>query len=207
MAMGSRNRREAENSIAACRPFRNRTGSLKGTRGSTRDLGWLERHAQAGEIRELLSRAVYVVWSYDTPIAFVSEDEDGDRTAYYVDDYHSVTTSHHQTIARVGMGEYETIGERPKRQRRPAVRESVRAAAVQASSLPPVSQEEMETRWESNFTEACTQALTEYSAYRPDPRYSNPDWVPSRNIAADREAEARDVRRVERESAERPWTP
>jgi hypothetical protein len=120
--MGSRGQREAENAIAACRPFRNSTGSMEGTRGSTRTLGWLEQHTEARRIRDLLSRAVYVVWSYGTPIAFVSEDEEGERTAYYVDESHSVTTSHHQTIARVGMGDYETIGEsRPaRRPRRPA---------------------------------------------------------------------------------------
>jgi hypothetical protein len=120
MAMGSRGRREAENAIAFCRPFKNSTGSFYGTRGSTRTLGWLEQHAEAHRIRELLSRAVYVVWSYGTPISFVSETEDGERTAYYVDQSHSRTTSHHQSTARVGMGEYETIGERrPVRRRRP----------------------------------------------------------------------------------------
>jgi len=123
MAMGSRGRREAENAIASCRPFRNSTGSMKGTQGSTRTLGWLENHTDARHIRELLSRAVYVVWSYGTPIAWVSETEDGDRQAYYVDKHHSTTTSHHQGVARVGLGEYETIGERrpvrrPRRERR-----------------------------------------------------------------------------------------
>lgn len=121
MAMGSRGRREAENAIASCRPFKNSTGSFYGTRGSTRTLGWLENHNEARRIRELLGRAVYVVWSYGTPIAFVSEEESGDRTAYYVDVSHSMTTSHHQGVARVGMGEYETIWEnrparRPRRQ-------------------------------------------------------------------------------------------
>lgn len=135
MAMGGKGRRAAENAIASCRPFRNSTGSMKGTRGSTRDLGWLESHADARRIRELLSRAVYVVWSYGTPIAWVSETEDGDRQAYYVDEQHSRTTTNHQSIAQMGLGEYETIGTwRPVRRPRRSVAEARQAMAIAQSN-------------------------------------------------------------------------
>lgn len=117
MAMAGHTRRAAENAIASCRPFKNSTGSLTGTRGSTRELGWLSSHPDARRIKELLGRAVYVVWSYATPIGFVSEDEDGNRTAYYVDVTHSPTTANHQGVVRMGMGEYETIGSETRRER------------------------------------------------------------------------------------------
>lgn len=120
MAMGSRTRREAENAIASCRPFKNSTGSFYGTQGSTRTLGWLGQHADARRIKELLSRATYVVWSYGTPIGFVTEDEDGNIEKFYVEQNHSATTSHHQGVLKMAWGEYETIGE--ERRRAPARR-------------------------------------------------------------------------------------
>lgn len=122
MAMGSRSRREIESAIACCRPFKNSTGSMTGTRGSTRTLGWLEQHADARRIKALLSRATYVVWSYNTPIGFVAEDEAGDIEKFYVEAQHTVTTSHHQGVLKVAWGEYETIGEE-RRRRSPARRE------------------------------------------------------------------------------------
>ena len=113
MALGGRGQRAAEDAIARCRPFRSSTGNLRGTRGPTTQLGWLSSHPDARKIRELLGKAVYVVWSYGTPIGFVTEDEDGDRTSWFVDESHSSTTSHHQTLCRLGLGEFETIGEGP----------------------------------------------------------------------------------------------
>lgn len=110
MAMGGRGQREAENAIACCRPFRNSTGSFYGTRGGTRDLGWLRDHPQKLRIKELLEDAVYVVWSYGTPLGCVTEDEDGNITKWYFDESHSATTSHHQTLVRVGFSDFETVG-------------------------------------------------------------------------------------------------
>lgn len=221
MAMSGNGQRRAENAIASCRPFRNSTGSLKGTRGSTRTLGWLESHTDARRIRELLSRAVYVVWSYGTPIAWVSEEESGDRQAYYVDESHSRTTSHHQTIARVGMGEYETIGDRtPVRRQRRDMAEA-RVAAMEVGEV----RAQMRYRTVSN-----DPGSVEYSDWLPadspgyqngrterqqettlaqllDPRYRDPDWVPGRDVQADLEAELRDIRRIEAEVQERGWRP
>lgn len=115
MAMGARTRRAAENAIASCRPFKNSTRSFYGTQGSTRMLGWLDQHPDARRIKELLSRATYVVWSYGTPIGFVTEDEDGNIEKFYVEQNHSVTTSHHQGVLKMAWSEYETIGEERRR--------------------------------------------------------------------------------------------
>lgn len=116
MGMGQRARDEAERAFRCHSRFKNSTGSLTATKGGARDLGWLRNHPQADYIRDLLSRAEYVVWSYDTPIGFVSLD-DGEVQRFYVDVQHTVTTSAHQNILRAAWGEYETIGERPERRR------------------------------------------------------------------------------------------
>jgi hypothetical protein len=211
MAMGGRSRREAENAIGSCRPFRNSTGSMKGTRGSTRTLGWLSSHTEARRIRELLSRAVYVVWSYGTPIAFVSETEDGERTAYYVDESHSTTTANHQTIARVGMGEYETIGERrPARRPRRQPTRTVegygvvpRAARLDDASLVAAVGPAFPDRslvGSPGYQNGLTESQQKRTLARLlDSRFSDPDWVPGRDPAADMAAECRDAERVERE--------
>lgn len=225
MAMGGKGRRMAENAIASCRPFKNSTGSLQGTRGSTRDLGWLESHADARRIRELLSRAVYVVWSYSTPIAWVSETEDGDRQAYYVDESHSPTTANHQSVARMGMGEYETIGtRRPVRRPRRGPIERPTPARDLAGAIMAGERAAMRYRTVVNGPEGVEYLDDSIPADSPgyqngrteseqegrllrtllDPRYANPDWVPGRDIQADLEAERRDIERVEREGGWRP---
>lgn len=133
MAMGRRTRDEAERAIANCRPFQNSTGSMRGTRGSTRDLGWLSSHREHVKIKELLGRATYVVWSYNTPIGCVTEDDDGNVTKVYFDESHSATTSQHQGILRVGFSDFESIGDGPwsRSQRR-----AVRARSGARASVP-----------------------------------------------------------------------
>lgn len=113
MAMGGKAQREVTSAIANLRRFENSTGSMRGTRGSTRELGWLRNHRDKVLIRELLSRATYVVWSYDTPIGCVTEDDDGHVTKVYFDESHTTTTSHHQTLCRAGFSDFETVGEGP----------------------------------------------------------------------------------------------
>jgi hypothetical protein len=113
MAMSGRGQREATKAIASCRAFTNSTRSLRGTKGPTQELGWLSGHRHAARIKRLLASAVYVVWSYQTPIGFVTEEEDGNITKWYIDESHSVSTSHHQTLVRVGFSDFETIGEGP----------------------------------------------------------------------------------------------
>lgn len=217
MAMGRRGRDEAERSINNCRPFSNSTGSMRGTRGSTRDLGWLSNHPDKVLIKELLGRATYVVWSYDTPIGFVTEDETGNITKFYVDERHTLTTSHHQGTLRVAWREYETIGER-RPARRPR-REPVRQVSVDESNA--MVREYAETaRREPTAAHVYSAVAAQRrdaeifaddraSLYEPtwdtstaqmlDPRYADPDWVPGRDIEADYAAERRDRERVERE--------
>lgn len=232
MAMGGRAQREATSAISACRPFSNSTGSLRGTRGPTRDLGWLSSHQEARKIKELLSRATYVVWSYDTPIGFVSEDENGERTAYYIDEPHSVTTSHHQTLVRVGFSDFETIGEGPwsrsaprgserrvgsdrmltdSRGRRPDLVARGRRGGgmpdLDFSNRPGYVSETAAgfDRLPSPATEHAPQSTLEYLL---DHRLSDPDWVPGRDPEADYAAEQRDAARVEREQVQKgPWRP
>lgn len=199
MAMGSRSRREAENAIASCRPFRNSTGSFYGTRGSTRDLGWLSSHREHARIKELLSRAVYVVWSYGTPISWVTEAEDGERTAYYVDEHHSMTTSHHQSVARVGMGDYETIGERQKRRARRAPRPVSQEAVDRANAVVRGYAEA--ARREPTAAHVYASRAGEQQATMAqmlDPRYGDPDWTPWKTNGSNLPpgAEERDEHRV-----------
>jgi hypothetical protein len=200
MAMGGRGQGLARDAIACNRPFINSTGSLRGTRGSTRDLGWLEQHSDAARIRELLSRATYVVWSYDTPIGFVVETEEGNVQQYYVDESHSMTTSHHQSIVRQGFGDYETVGSR-RRVRRPRREPVVRYGdgptfrAPQHVPEPDNSGPEFIAPTEDR-QQATLQRLL-------DPRYADPNGVPGRDPEADREAELRDAERIAREGV---WT-
>lgn len=200
MAMSGKGQREAANAISACRPFQNSTGSLRGTRGSTRDLGWLSSHADAHRIRELLSRATYVVWSYNTPISWVSETEDGDRQAYYVDEHHSVTTNQHQSVARMGLGEYETIGERRpvRRPRRQPVNQGAidRANAVVQGYAEAAEREPTAAHVYASLAEAERDRRT---AVRAQMRYQ-----PAQEAA---ETTAREnAARIER-TMEEGWTP
>lgn len=156
MAMGARGQQTAKSAIAACRPFTNSTGSLRGTRGHTDQLGWLRDHREADRIRRLLATATYVVWSYDTPIGFVADDEDGDTEFYYIAERHSSTTAHHQSLLRTAWGEYESIGED---RRRPADSYAP-GAYVQATDMSTLVD-----------TPSSLQTML-------DPRYSDPDWVP-----------------------------
>lgn len=164
MGMGGKAQREIPRAIANCQPFRNSTGSMRGTRGSTRDLGWLSSHRDHAKIKELLSRASYVVWSYDTPIGCVTEDETGNITKVYFDDSHSTTTSHHQSLLRMGFSDFKTIGEGPwTRNNRPRrARRMPFTRAPQPSPAPAPLDDQR--------TPTMAQML--------DPRYGDPDWTP-----------------------------
>lgn len=143
MAMGRRGRDAAERAIANCQSFQNSTGSLRGTRGNTRNLGWLSSHRDAARIQQLLLNATYVVWSYETPIGWVTEDETGNVTFYYVEVTHTTTTNQHQSVLRTAWGEYETIGEPVRRRREPSLQSSMQAAfapgAFNTRLQPPTS--------------------------------------------------------------------
>lgn len=190
MAMGRRTRDEAERAIRSCRPFRNSTGSMRGTRGSTQNLGWLSSHREANRIKELLGRATYVVWSYDTPIGCVIENDDGNITKVYFDESHTVTTSHHQGILRVAFSDFETVGTGPWSRSHGRgdgpVRRRPQAASVQELGDRMVTNHrgvqydplvERDTSWERDMAEARMQSRpTRHQML--DPRYRNPDWTP-----------------------------
>jgi hypothetical protein len=209
MAMGGRGRREAQAAIASCRPFRNSTGSLRGTRGSTRDLGHLQGKASGRElatIKDLLGRAVYVVWSYGTPIGCVVEDEHGNIARVYFDYHYSVTTSHHQSVLRIGFSDFDTVGEGPwvasRRSERAAraARQPSRgvrygegyalrshgpeAEAAARARIPehlrgdgqPYQSDRLEP---TNYTPAEVESAAQARlAALLDPRYADPDWTP-----------------------------
>lgn len=232
MAMGRRTRDEAERAIANCRPFQNSTGSMRGIRGSTRDLGWLSSHREHAKIKELLGRATYVVWSYNTPIGCVTEDEDGNVTKVYFDESHSATTSQHQGILRVGFGDFESIGDGPwsrsSRTRRvpranPPVQYQAQERQPQSDRLvtnhrgvsydPAV---ERDTSFERDLAEAgsfdYSNGLDEDRqqatlAQMLDPDYRDPDWTPwlRGDTSLPQGAEERDEHRVRLSGG--TWTP
>lgn len=171
MAMGRRGRDDAERAIANCRPFQNSTGSMRGTRGATRDLGWLSSHREHAKIKELLSRATYVVWSYDTPIGCVTEDEDGNILKVYFDESHSATTSQHQGVLRVAFSDFESIGDGPwsrsqNRSSRPRRAPRVNRQDPLVPGMDCGSGRDPETERRAS------------TAQMLDPRFRDPDWTP-----------------------------
>lgn len=111
MAMGQRGQQEAVSAFRRQVRYASSTGNLYATPGSTRELGWLRSHPEAEYIKDLLSRAEYIVWSYRTPIGFVSLD-DGEVQRFIVEVKHTATTSHHQSLLRYAWGEYTVVGSR-----------------------------------------------------------------------------------------------
>jgi hypothetical protein len=83
-------REEAARLVANGQPFRNSSGSLWGAPGGAESLGQMQ-----GPRREEALNAMYVIYSYATPIAWQSGPH-----SWVIDDAHySVTTSKHRTIA------------------------------------------------------------------------------------------------------------
>ena len=72
-------------------PFANSNGTLRGEVGPAFRTGWLP-----GEYRESARSAIYVVWSYDTPILWVT----ADGQEHLPSVRYSATTSKHQGVAR-----------------------------------------------------------------------------------------------------------
>lgn len=213
MAMGRRGQDEARRAIASCRPFGNSTGSFRGTEGSTRSLGYLYNHPNADQIRNLLRRATYVVWSYQTPIGCVTEDETGNITKVYFEAQHSATTSNHQTILRIAFSDFETIGERPRPVRRPRLLRSGGGAdranqVVREYTDTDIRQFQDLRTTGPDFIAPDETAQQNTLKRLLDPRYADPNWTPYRD--GDRGsnlpegADRRDAERVEREG---PWRP
>lgn len=100
--------------LAANEPFKNTTGSMKGTRGGTSFGGCDRRFTEAiteypytGRVWPIeLSGAAYVVWSYHTPIAWRLGEE------WTIPDIkYSLTTTGHQNLVRVAVHYLAPMGD------------------------------------------------------------------------------------------------
>lgn len=101
MAMGQESRRQAISAFDNHREWSLSTGSLRGTTGGKRELGWLSSESNAAELKASLREATYVVYSYDTPIGWALEDENTglmERVIPAVN--HSATTNIHRGALR-----------------------------------------------------------------------------------------------------------
>lgn len=144
MGMSGDGQSKAKRAISNHQSFKNSTGSLSGTQGSTRQLGWLSSHPARGKLLRLLARASYVVWSYNTPIGFVVPEDPEDPgalyTQYVIEESHSTTTSHHQTLCRVGFDRYDDpVGETTARRNQERA-EARNAARREARTRPSGSE-------------------------------------------------------------------
>jgi hypothetical protein len=107
MAMGQEARRKAISAFDNHRKWELSTGNLRGVPGAGRDLGWLSSESNAAELKASLHEAVYVVYSYDTPIGWALEDEQTgllERVIPAVN--HSTTTNAHRAVLIEAWGSY-----------------------------------------------------------------------------------------------------
>lgn len=101
MAMGQEARRKAVSAFDNHRKWELSTGSLKGVPGTGDDLGWLSSESNAAELKASLREAVYVVYSYNTPIGWALEDEETGLLERVIPAAsHSNTTGAHQGVLR-----------------------------------------------------------------------------------------------------------
>lgn len=107
MAMGREARREAISAFDNHRRWALSTGNLRGVPGNGVDLGWLSSESNAAELKASLREAVYVVYSYDTPIGWALEDEEtGLLERVIPQPYHTTTTSIHKGVLKEAWGSY-----------------------------------------------------------------------------------------------------
>jgi hypothetical protein len=217
MAMSGRTRDRVERGLITCSRVRNSTGSLRGEPGTHRgQLGWLSGIPERHQLNELLHAAVYVVWSYDTPIGFVHED----GTRYVIEETHSLTTSHHLSVLRCAWREYEDPIPAYARRKAEEARErrNRQGRERRAAARRPVREMGGRTRRDDSALVAAVGP--DYGTWpvseRPtrdqmlDPRYGDPNWTPwvSEGSNLPHGADARDARRVEQEqNAGRGWRP
>jgi hypothetical protein len=99
MAMGQEARRKAISAFDNHRKWELSTGNLRGVPGAGRKLGWLSSEKNAAELEASLREAVYVVYSYDTPIGWALEDETTGLLERVIPrPYHTTTTSIHRGV-------------------------------------------------------------------------------------------------------------
>lgn len=109
MVFGAKNQDQIVKAIADLRDFK--IGTMKGQwYPSSLDVppGWLSpghrealRHAGGGE------RPVYVIFSYGTPVGWRTAGDQGECQWQSPHVWYSVTTTHHQSLARQGMDLWE----------------------------------------------------------------------------------------------------
>lgn len=93
------NSRQAASLISEQQEFTNSTGSLRASRWSSQ-LAPPRGRLPSAEARQLRAdRPSYVVWSYDTPIAWV----DSGGSWVIPDVKYSTTTSKHQNLVRMAL--------------------------------------------------------------------------------------------------------
>lgn len=203
-----KNRAEVVRNIANLRSFAHggsRSGgeaAISGRTGGTTRLGALPRQYAHG-----LAEAVYVVYCYGTPIAWVTMADDATeegRVNFMPDWQYSATTTYHQGLVWEAWGDkivdpnpryskaenrgtergrssdarYNRGNARAQEQARFAEREARRAAQPR------------ETHYARPYTESSMQDRMQHLL---DPRYRNPDWTPE---PLPEGAERRDAERV-----------
>jgi hypothetical protein len=101
MAMGQKGAQEASKAFSNHTKFANSTGSLRGVVGAPRDVGRLDKTH-----RESVKLASYVIYSYETPIAWAIEDETtGLFERVMPDESYSPTTDAHQSLVKTAWAD------------------------------------------------------------------------------------------------------
>lgn len=100
MAFSQKNRIKIANHIIARETFVHASMSATWVTSEygLSNVGQLNYHPETlAEVNNLLKdRDLYVIYSYNTPIAYA-----WDRTIHILDHHYSVTTAHHQTIVKL----------------------------------------------------------------------------------------------------------
>lgn len=222
-AFGQETRERVLRSLANLRNFQSSpraalSEGLTGLNGPCRRLTNSRYGALPREYAVGLDTAVYVVYCYGTPIAWVTaDDEDAteDRNNWVPDWQYSATTTYYQSLVMQAWGD-KCHDPDPRKSRR-----DNRGTARGRTSDDRYGRNQVARRWLSGMSieQAAQQTEAERSGRpsrtapsgpppRPtrdqmlDPRYSDPDWTPWKvdgsNLPAG--ADHRDFERIERET-------
>jgi hypothetical protein len=202
-AFGREGREQVIRNIANLRTFEH--GGVSGRQGGTRRLNKLPRAYARG-----LDDAVYVVYCYDTPIAWVTMEDDATeegRVNFMPDWQYSATTTYYQSLVWAAWGD-KVVDPDPRfsarenrgtaRGRSSDVRYGRVPAPVRGPSAEQIAREARRTAQLDAERRSSVPSRTAPSGppeYLLDRRYSDPDWSPGLPDGADQ----RDERRVERD--------
>ena len=202
-AFGRQGREQVIRNIANLRTFEH--GGISGRQGGTRRLNKLPREYAHG-----LENAVYVVYCYDTPIAWVVMDDDATeegRVNFIPDWQYTATTTYHQGLVWEAWG--KAVDPDPRfsaRENRGTARgrsSDERYGRVQGRSPAQRLVGRGETSGRFLGQPSRTAPSGPPPSYLLDRRYADPDWVPNRDPRADARAEERDAARVMAEEIRR----